>query len=53
VDQDHSRKKRVLHEAHVKVDAPFHDAFTPSEQVIVPKKAPPRKVDVPAIAKAG
>ena len=41
-DKDHSRKKRVLHEAHVEVDAPFHPAFTPAERITVPKKKPTR-----------
>jgi dCMP deaminase len=54
VDKDHSRKKRVLHEARIKVDAPFHPAFMPSEQITVPKvalprkKAPARETGVPA-----
>jgi hypothetical protein len=38
VDQDHSRKKRVLHEAHIVVDAPFHPTFAPTERITVPKK---------------
>ncbi len=44
-DQDHSRKPRVLHEAHVKVDAPYHPAFQPTEEITVPKKktGPPKK----------
>lgn len=50
VDENHSRKKRVLHEAHVKVDAPFHHAFKPSEQITVPKISP-KKVGTPSIAK--
>ncbi len=42
-DADHSRKKRVLHEAQIKVDAPFHDGFKPTEQITVPKKKPPMR----------
>lgn len=43
LDEDHSRKKRVLHEAHVHVDAPFHDTFKPTEQIIVPKRRGTKK----------
>jgi len=42
-DADHSRKKRVLHEAHIEVNAPFHPTFKPTEQITVPKKTSPRK----------
>jgi dCMP deaminase len=42
-DEDHSRKKRVLHEARVEVDAPYHPAFRPSEQITVPKKKGPTR----------
>ncbi|MCU1271457.1 MAG: comEB [Acidobacteriaceae bacterium] len=48
-DKDHSRKKRVLHEAHVKVDAPYHPEFKPTEQIVVRKKrVPGRETNVPA-----
>jgi dCMP deaminase len=40
-DKEHTRKPRVLHEAHVKVDAPYHPEFRPSEQITVPKKSEP------------
>jgi dCMP deaminase len=61
-DADHSRKKRVLREAHIEVDAPYHPAFRPTEQIIVPKKpsgketgvpkkSSPKKTRVPAMAK--
>jgi hypothetical protein len=50
VDRDHSRKRRVLHGAHIVVDAPYHPAFTPTEQITVPK-ASLRKVGAPTIAK--
>jgi dCMP deaminase len=40
-DEDHSRKRRVLHEARIEVDAPYHSAFMPTEQITVPKKRPP------------
>jgi dCMP deaminase len=48
-DGDHSRKKRVLHEARVKIDAPYHPEFKPTEQIVVPKKkAAGRETNVPA-----
>lgn len=52
-DNDHSRKPRVLHEARIKVDAPFHSAFTPIEPIMVPKKSPAKKTVVSPIGKAG
>ena len=52
VDDDHSRKKRVLHEARIEVDAPYHPAFRPSEQITVPKKkSPARETSVTATEK--
>ena len=52
LDKDHSRKKRVLREAYIKVDAPFHPDLRPTEQIVVPKKkSPARETRVPAIAK--
>jgi dCMP deaminase len=42
-DKDHSRKKRILREAHIAVDAPFHPAFKPAEQIVVPKRRPRKK----------
>jgi dCMP deaminase len=53
-DADHSRKKRVLHEARIEVDAPYHPAFLPSEQITVPKrraskKKPGREVSAPLL----
>jgi len=51
-DANHSRKMRVLHEAHIEVDAPYHSAFKPSEQITVPrKKLPARETTVPAVDK--
>lgn len=48
VDEDHSRKKRVLHEARIEVGAPYHPAFRPSEQITVPKKkSPTRETNAP------
>jgi dCMP deaminase len=51
VDKDHSRKKKVLHQAHIAVHAPYHPAFQPTEQIVVPKKSPGRVSKVPAHAK--
>jgi dCMP deaminase len=44
VDKDHTRKPRILHEAHVQVDAPFHPDFMPRKQIVVPKRKPPARV---------
>jgi dCMP deaminase len=63
-DADHSRKMRLLREAHIEVDAPYHPAFMPTEQIVVPKKSPgketgvpkkasPKKIGVPHVAKVG
>ena len=43
VDKDHSRKKRILHDARIEVDAPFHPAFKPTEQIMVPKRKSSKK----------
>jgi dCMP deaminase len=32
-DKDHSRKKNILHQAGMQVDAPFHPAFMPKERI--------------------
>src|ERR1700676_5246540 len=50
-DKDHSRKPRMLHEARIKVDAPFHSAFTPIEPIMVPKKSPAKTTGVSPITK--
>lgn len=42
LDQDHERKKRILKEAGIVVNAPYHPAFQPREQ-ITPKKPPSRE----------
>jgi dCMP deaminase len=41
VDKDHSRKRRVLHQAGIEVVAPYHPEFMPAERIVVPKKKPP------------
>jgi dCMP deaminase len=43
VDKDHSRKKRILHDARIEVNAPFHPAFKSTEQIIVPKRKSSKK----------
>lgn len=43
LDGDHSRKKRVLHESHVDVEAPYHEAFKPVEQILVPSRKRTKK----------
>jgi len=55
LDKDHSRKLRILHEAQIDVDAPYHSDFRPSEQIIVPKRTVPKKpptrvTNVPAVS---
>jgi dCMP deaminase len=52
-DEDHSRKNRMLREARIRVDAPYHPQFTPAERITVPKKSPTRKTGGPAITKVG
>jgi dCMP deaminase len=49
-DADHSRKRHVLHDAHIDVDAPFHPAFSPTKQITVPTKKPPvRERAIPTV----
>jgi dCMP deaminase len=62
-DADHSRKMRVLREAHIEVCAPYHPKFSPREQIAVPKKSPskkpgpdkasPKRRSAPSIGKVG
>src|ERR1700722_2723680 len=42
-DKEHSRKKEILHDARIEVNAPFHPAFKPSEQITVPKRKTAKK----------
>lgn len=42
-DPDHSRKRRLLHEARIEVHAPYHPGFRPSEQITVPKRRAHKK----------
>jgi len=42
-DGDHSRKKSILRQAHVKVDAPYHPQYAPHEQIDPHKKKRPMR----------
>ena len=53
VDKDHSRKKRILHDARIEVNAPFHPAFKPTEQIMVPKRKSSKKPAARARDSAG
>jgi dCMP deaminase len=53
VDKDHSRKKRILHDARIEVNAPFHPAFKPTEQIMVPKRKSSKKPAARAHDSAG
>ncbi len=41
-DKDHSRKKSILRQARIRVDAPFHPEYAPKEQVDPRKKKGPK-----------
>jgi dCMP deaminase len=32
-DKDHSRKRDILHQAHIKIDAPFHPEYSPKKPI--------------------
>jgi len=52
IDGDHTRKVKMLHDAGIKVDAPFHPTFMPKEQIPRPKKKPPaRETGASTVAK--
>jgi hypothetical protein len=42
-DKDHSRKRSILRQAHVKVDAPYHPEYAPHEQINPQKKKRPMR----------
>lgn len=42
-DKDHSRKRDVLRQAHIVVDAPFHPDYSPHTQIDPKKKKAPAK----------
>ena len=48
-DQDHSRKRDVLRQTHITVDAPFHPEFMPKREIGPPKKAPKREIATGAV----
>jgi len=50
-DGDGTRKRRILHEARIKVVAPYHPDFKPTEQITVPKRPPGRETVVPNVKK--
>ncbi|MGB7309782.1 MAG: dCMP deaminase family protein [Candidatus Acidiferrales bacterium] len=56
-DKDHTLKQRVLHEAHIHVDAPYHPTYCPKTQITVPKRKPGAKRATPgpmtAVSKTG
>lgn len=46
-DKDHSLKKSILRQAHIKVDAPFHPDFAPHEPINPQKKKGPARESAP------
>jgi dCMP deaminase len=42
-DKDHSRKRDILHQAHIKIDAPFHPEYSPKEPIDPKKKKAPMR----------
>jgi dCMP deaminase len=40
-DQDHSRKRKILRQTHVRVDAPFHPEYVPQRRIDPHKKKAP------------
>jgi dCMP deaminase len=47
-DSDHSRKRMVLGQTHIEVEAPFHPEYKPRDPITLPKKKPPvRATGVP------
>ena len=46
-DKDHSRKRDILHQAHIKIDAPFHPEYSPKEPI------DPKNRKAPARAESG
>ena len=51
VDEDGSRKIRLLHDARIEVVAPYHFHFRPDKQITVPKKPPARETTPRAVEK--
>jgi len=52
-DKDHSRKKNILRQARVRVEAPFHPEYAPKEQINPrKKKGPMRETNVTPAGKA-
>jgi dCMP deaminase len=44
-DKDHSRKKDILGQAHIKIDAPFHPDYSPHERIDPKKKKAPMRAE--------
>jgi dCMP deaminase len=49
-DKDHWRKKMVLEQTHIRVEAPFHPDFTPKQCVNFGKRKPPARVTESALS---
>ncbi|MFZ3277627.1 MAG: dCMP deaminase family protein [Candidatus Sulfotelmatobacter sp.] len=49
-DKNHSRKRNILHQAQIKVDAPFHPEYFPQEQIDPKKRKAPGRATVAASA---
>lgn len=47
-DKDHSRKKNILHQAGVQVDAPFHPEYSPKEQINPKRRKGPKRATNPS-----
>jgi len=43
-DKDHSRKRDILRQAHIQVDAPFHPEYAPKEPIDPQKRKRPMRV---------
>jgi dCMP deaminase len=44
-DKDHSRKRDILHQAHIKIDVPFHPEYSPKEPIDPKKKKAPTRAE--------
>jgi dCMP deaminase len=44
-DKDHSRKRDILHQAHIKVDAPFHPEYSPQGPIDPKKRKAPMRAE--------
>lgn len=55
LDSDHHRKRDILRQARVKVDAPFHPEFAPSKPITLkrPRKGPARSTEAASSGESG